>query len=113
MPNKILCLVFALSLVGCRSWFRDVSYAPPEKIAYGSVIMSLYGFRQDIGRYPTTEEGLESLARNPGIPGWRGPYVSADFLPYLREGFSVDYSLISGEPRLIVRDKHKPELKFG
>ena len=32
-------------------------------------------FRLDVGRYPTTQEGLNSLATNPGIEKWEGPYL--------------------------------------
>ncbi len=33
-------------------------------------------FRLDNGRYPTTEEGLEALRKNPGdLPNWSGPYL--------------------------------------
>ena len=38
-------------------------------------------FRFDVGRYPTTEEGLSALVRNPGILQWRGPYGSAKEIP--------------------------------
>ena len=29
----------------------------------------------DVGTYPTSEQGLEALRRNPGGPNWRGPYL--------------------------------------
>ena len=32
-------------------------------------------FRLDVGRYPTTEEGLESLWKNKNIPNWNGKYL--------------------------------------
>ena len=37
---------------------------------------SLDLFKLDVGRYPTTEEGLESLVKRPGtVNGWTGPYL--------------------------------------
>lgn len=33
-------------------------------------------FRLDVGRYPTTQEGLNSLVTNPGIENWEGPYLT-------------------------------------
>ena len=37
---------------------------------------ALDSFRLDVGRYPTTEEGLRVLWENPGnIEGWDGPYL--------------------------------------
>jgi len=32
-------------------------------------------FRLDVGRYPTTQEGLNALAVNPGADKWEGPYL--------------------------------------
>lgn len=32
-------------------------------------------FRLDVGRYPTTQEGLNSLMVNPGIDNWEGAYL--------------------------------------
>lgn len=50
-----------------------------HKIAEQSIerlagILDLY--RVDVGNYPTTEQGLESLSLAPnGVTGWDGPYV--------------------------------------
>lgn len=35
----------------------------------------LDSFRLDIGRYPTTSEGLNALQTNPGADKWDGPYL--------------------------------------
>ena len=32
-------------------------------------------FRLDVGRYPTTQESLNSLMVNPGVENWEGPYL--------------------------------------
>jgi len=32
-------------------------------------------FRLDVGRYPSTQEGLNALVTNPGIENWEGPYL--------------------------------------
>jgi general secretion pathway protein G len=33
-------------------------------------------FKLDVGRYPTTEEGLDALSKKPGsVNGWTGPYL--------------------------------------
>lgn len=37
---------------------------------------SLELFKLDVGRFPTTEEGLEALVKAPGnVSGWTGPYL--------------------------------------
>jgi general secretion pathway protein G len=32
-------------------------------------------FRLDVGRYPSSQEGLNALNEGRGIPGWDGPYL--------------------------------------
>jgi general secretion pathway protein G len=32
-------------------------------------------YRLDLGRYPSTEEGLQVLRENPGMENWEGPYL--------------------------------------
>lgn len=39
---------------------------------------ALDAYRLDIGKYPTTEEGLGALRKNPGYKKWDGPYLSKE-----------------------------------
>ncbi|WP_326534109.1 type II secretion system major pseudopilin GspG [Pseudorhodoferax sp.] len=40
---------------------------------------SLELFKLDVGRYPTTEEGLQALVARPGaLGGWSGPYLKGN-----------------------------------
>lgn len=73
----------------------------------GNLRVSLSKFLVDVGRYPSTEEGLDALWRSPSqdITNWRGPYVQDpittdpwgnDYVyrsPGTRYGY--DYDLIS------------------
>ena len=43
----------------------------------GNLSLALDLFEQDIGRYPTTDEGLPALVISPGVSGWKGPYLKA------------------------------------
>ncbi len=60
-------------------------------------------FRIDVGRYPTTQEGLPSLVANPGVDNWDGPYlkkgVPADpwnrAYVYASPGTHGDYDLLT------------------
>ena len=60
-------------------------------------------FRLDTGRYPTTQEGLNSLMVNPGIDGWEGPYLKKALPPdpwgkpyqYVCPGTRGEYDLLS------------------
>ena len=55
-------------LGGAKSKTAGVQIADLDK--------SLELFKLDVGRYPTTEEGLEALVKRPGtVNGWTGPYL--------------------------------------
>jgi general secretion pathway protein G len=44
----------------------------------GALGVALDAFEVDVGRYPTTEEGLRALQVNPTsppLPNWKGPYI--------------------------------------
>ena len=39
-------------------------------------------FHLEVGRYPTTEEGLQSLSTRPtGVSNWNGPYLKKNDIP--------------------------------
>lgn len=54
---------------------------PPERerarAELGVLRTALEWFGSTCGRYPTTEEGLWALVRDPGVPGWKGYYVES------------------------------------
>ena len=56
-----------------------------EKIAHQSIerlagVLDIY--KLDIGSYPTTEQGLQSLITRPsGVARWSGPYVKGEKVP--------------------------------
>ena len=39
------------------------------------VMTALDGYRLDVGDYPTQQEGLDALVRDPGSENWSGPYL--------------------------------------
>jgi hypothetical protein len=62
----------ALVCLGC-STPRDQGVRSDE------IMQAVERFAADCGHFPTTAEGLASLIRNPGVPGWNGPYWEGDF----------------------------------
>ncbi len=75
----VIIALFA-TLVGGRV-FRNVEKARQtqarQQIAEFETMLDLY--RLDVGRYPTTEEGLQALqARPAGVENWDGPYIKKD-----------------------------------
>jgi general secretion pathway protein G len=69
-------------LVGPRLFERVDSSKVDTSLSQVRMLKSAMGtFRLDVGRYPTTEEGLVALAFKPAsIKSWRGPYVE-DLVP--------------------------------
>ncbi len=64
-------------------------------------------FRLDVGRYPTTQEGLGALVTNPGVEKWDGPYLKKNTVPkdpwdkayvYQSPGTHGEYDLYSYGP---------------
>jgi general secretion pathway protein G len=55
------------------------------KAAYAQIELfgtALDSFRLDVGRYPTTEEGLEALISPvSGVEEWNGPYLKKNEIP--------------------------------
>jgi len=52
------------------------------RIQVESLSSALDLFRLDVGRYPTTQEGLAALVAAPSnAPGWGGPYLDSEDVP--------------------------------
>jgi len=73
-----IALLLFLLVVLSFSIENDQSLAHREQAARDEMIelwSALNRFEQDVGRYPTTAEGLAALLNPPsGVVGWRGPY---------------------------------------
>lgn len=77
------------------------------KIQIKEIEGALQMFSFDMGRYPSTPEGLDALIRNPGnFDSWKGPYLQKEVpkdqwqKPYLYRspGLHGDYDLFSAGP---------------
>jgi general secretion pathway protein G len=73
----IIIIGMLAALVGPRL-FGKVSMAK-QKTAKAQIELfgtALDAFRLDVGKYPTTEDGLKALREKPsGVEGWQGPYL--------------------------------------
>jgi len=101
----IIIIGMLAALVGPKL-FGKVSSA---KLKAAKAQIELFGtaldaFRLDVGRYPTTEEGLKVLRERPsGVAGWQGPYLPKEIpadpwsraYVYKSPGDHGDYDLIS------------------
>jgi len=86
---------------------REARLARARADISGQLSLALDLFEQDVGRYPTTEEGLSALVTDPGAPGWKGPYLKTGLkldpwdTPYVYAGDTSEtglYSLSSAGP---------------
>jgi general secretion pathway protein G len=77
-------LLVVMVILGLLAALVVPSYLGRERIARSQAAktqIELLGtaldtYRLDVGRYPTTQEGLEGLRTQPGgIAGWNGPYL--------------------------------------
>jgi general secretion pathway protein G len=95
-----------MGLVGPRvlSYLSDAR-AKTARLQIESFNNSLDLFYVDVGRYPTSQEGLAALVRRPsGVDVWNGPYLKGNSVPndpwghtyiYLAPGAHGVYDLIS------------------
>jgi general secretion pathway protein G len=96
--NLIMLGIFiVLCLFVWFKWYSHVEVSPVKEVVTQINLRifncALREFYEDCSRYPTTEEGLAVLISNPGIKGWRGPYISRSRIPSDQWGHPYYYSL--------------------
>src|SRR3972149_5705170 len=101
----VIIIGLLAALVGPRL-FGKVSNAK-QKTAKAQIELfgtALDTFRLDVGRYPTSEEGLKVLREKPsGVENWQGPYLPKEIpvdpwgksYVYKSPGEKEEYDLIS------------------
>ena len=68
----LIAAVLTPQLLGQLSRAR----AKTAQLQLDTVASAVELFRQDVGRYPTEQEGLNALLQDPGnAEGWTGPYL--------------------------------------
>ena len=106
---ELLIVMIILGLLGALvapKLFQKVGSSKQKaaKAQIGMIGTALDALRLDIGRYPTTDEGLAALRKNPGQNnGWDGPYLPKEIpndpwgKPYIYRapGEHGDYDLYS------------------
>lgn len=84
--------------------FDDDSKNVAVKQNIRSIEGALNLYYKDVGRYPSTHQGLQSLIKNPDLKQWGGPYLSENLIidPW---GEHYRYESQGGE--FIVYSSHK------
>ncbi|WP_291323176.1 type II secretion system major pseudopilin GspG [Desulfonatronospira sp.] len=74
----MIILGLLASLVGPRLFGHvDDARVSTAKSQIELLGTALDSYRLDVGRYPTTEQGLDALRREPsGVRNWNGPYLN-------------------------------------
>jgi general secretion pathway protein G len=80
----VLVLIgIVLGIVGGNFIGRgEKAKADAAKIEIGQIGQALDLFKLEVGRYPTSQEGLQALiTAPPGLSSWNGPYWKKSTLP--------------------------------
>jgi len=91
----VLVLIgIVLGIVGGNFIGRgEKAKADAAKIEIGQIGQSLDLFKLEVGRYPTSQEGLQALiSAPPGLTNWNGPYWKKSTLPKDPWGNEYRYS---------------------
>lgn len=102
----VIIIIGLLAAFVAPKFFGKVSEA---KLKAANAQIELFGtaldaLRLDVGRYPTTDEGLKALREKPsGMESWKGPYLPKEIpmdpwgkaYVYKAPGEHGDYDLIS------------------
>jgi general secretion pathway protein G len=81
---ELLVVMIIIGLLAALVGPRFIRQEEKAKIRAAKAQIELLGtaldtFRLDVGRYPTSEEGLEALRTKPGaLERWDGPYLKKD-----------------------------------
>jgi general secretion pathway protein G len=73
-------------------------------VQISDLVKGLELYKLDTGRFPTTEEGLDALMKQPGnTTGWNGPYLKGSVVPPDPWGRPYKYTapVGGGEPEII------------
>src|SRR5947209_4071608 len=81
---ELLVVMVIIGLLAALVGPRFIRQEEKAKVKAAKAQIELLGtaldtFRLDVGRYPTSQEGLEALRTQPGgLDRWDGPYLKKD-----------------------------------
>lgn len=91
----VITIISVLAAVVVPRFFgrsKEARIVAAKQTIAGTFGIAMDLFEQDTGRYPSTEEGLEALIRNPQIVNWHGPYLKSNTIPKDPWGRQYKYS---------------------
>ena len=84
---ELLVVLVILGLLAALAGPRVISYlggakSDTSRLQVENFKSALDLYRLDTGVYPTSQQGLGALVKNPGnAPGWKGPYIDSPTVP--------------------------------
>jgi len=84
---EILVVITIIALIMSLVGPRVLNYLAESKVKAAKIQIQSFGsaldlFNLDVGRYPSSNEGLAALVQSPGnIPSWNGPYLKGGVVP--------------------------------
>ena len=78
-----------------------------------NLALALDLFEQDVGRYPSDDEGLRILVENRGVANWKGPYVKGGELKPDPWGHEYVYSIDAENERVYMLRSVGPDGQEG
>lgn len=105
---ELIVVVIIIGLLAALVVPKFFGKVEQSKIKATEAQVELFGaaldqFRLDVGRYPTSSEGLQALRAGSGIENWHGPYLKKEIPAdpwrkqyiYTSPGAHDDYDLVS------------------
>lgn len=95
---ELLVVLVILGLLAALAGPRVMKYlggakSDTAKLQVEELASAMDLYKLEVGRYPTTEEGLEALVKAPGgVTGWNGPYLKKKEVPKDPWGNSFHYA---------------------
>ena len=91
----LVLIAIVMGIVGGNFIQRgEKAKASAAKIEIGQISQSLDLFKLEVGRYPTTQEGLQALISAPaGLNNWNGPYWKKGTVP--KDPWGNEYKYVS------------------
>lgn len=83
---ELIVVVIILGLLAAIVGQRVIGQAGKAKTHAAQAQIKIFSnaltqFRLDTGLYPTTQQGLEALVKDPGVEHWDGPYLEKNVIP--------------------------------
>lgn len=80
----VITIISILAAIAVPRFFgrtQEARITAARQTIVGAFGIAMDLFEQDVGRYPSTEEGLQVLIQNPQMRNWRGPYLKSASIP--------------------------------